>query len=261
MSEQESTQSVIEMRGISVAAMKDSDVVVTENVEWTVKVGDFWAVGGLHGSGKSDFLMMTGGITAPRAGSYFLLGEEMPIFDNERLAHRLRLGLVFDGGQLFNRLTVAENVALPLQYHRGETAAEILKHVTALLEATELTQWANSTPSAMSRNWQRRAGLARALALQPEILLLDNPLGGLDWRHTNWWLNFLNQLSTGHPLLNDKPMTLIVTADNFRPWQGRARQFAFLREKEFVVLGDRSRLNESTEPLLKELLSGTAIEV
>lgn len=261
MSGQKPTEPVIEMRGACVASVKDSDAVVAENVDWTVNAGDFWVVGGLHGSGKSDFLMMTGGITAPTGGSYFLFGDTMPIFDDDRLAQRLRLGLVFDGGQLFNRLTVSENIALPFQYHRDGSAEEILKHVAAILEATDLMQWANSTPSAMSRNWQRRAGLARALALKPEILLLDNPLGGLDWRHTNWWLNFLNQLSAGHPLLDNKPVTLIVTADNLQPWQGRARQFAFLRGKELVVLGDRARLSESTEPLLKELLSGATVAV
>lgn len=261
MNGQKSTRPVIEMRGASIASVKDSDVVVAENVNWTVNAGDFWAIGGPHGSGKSDFLLMTGGITAPKGGSYFLFGDSMPIFDDDRLTQRLRLGLVFDGGQLFNRLTVTENIALPLQYHRDAAAAEILKRVTAILEATELTQWANSTPGAMSRNWQKRAGLARALALGPEVLLLDNPLGGLDWRHTNWWLNFLNQLSSGHPLMNNKPMTLIVTADNLRSWQNRSQQFAFLRGKELVVLGDRARLNESAEPLLKELLSGTAMEV
>src|SRR5262245_63759858 len=112
MSEQKPTQPMIEMRGVSIAAMKDSDTVIAENVNWTVNAGDFWAIGGLHGSGKSDFVMMTGGITAPKGGLYCLFGEEMPIFDDARLAQRLRLGLVFDGGQLFNRLTVAENVAL-----------------------------------------------------------------------------------------------------------------------------------------------------
>jgi putative ABC transport system ATP-binding protein len=259
MSEQKPVQAVIEMRGVSVVAMKNPDVVTTENVTWTVNEGDYWAIGGLHGAGKSDLLMMAGGITAPKSGSYFLFGEEMPIFDDARLEHRLRLGLVFDSGQLFNRLTVAENIALPLQYHRSESAEEILNHAMDILRATELIEWANSTPSAMSRNWQRRVGLARALALRPEVLLLDNPLGGLDWRHANWWLGFLDQLSRGHPLMNNKPTTLVVTADNLRPWQGYARQFAFLREKEFVTLGDRSQLNLPNEPLLKELLSEPAI--
>ena len=67
--------------------------------------------------------------------------------------------------------------------------------VEALLELTELSPWAESRPGALGRNWQKRVGLARALALEPDVLLLDNPLGGLDLRHTQWWLNFLGQLS------------------------------------------------------------------
>ena len=98
---------------------------------------------GLHGSGKSDFLMLTGGLMAPQRGRYRFFGEEMPIFEDARLKERLRLGLVFDGGQLFNHLTVAENVALPLRYHRNlSRAARPTAAVRELLEATELTPWA-----------------------------------------------------------------------------------------------------------------------
>ncbi len=255
------TNPVIEMRDVTVAAMKNPDVVVAGNVDWTVNAGDFWAIGGWHASGKSDFMMTVGGLAAPKKGSYRLFGEEMPIFDDERLARRLRLGLVFDGGQLLNRLTVAGNIALPLQYHTDDPPEKISERVAAILEATELSPWANSTPGAIGRNWRQRAGLARAIALKPEILLVDNPLSGLDLRHANWWLGFLDGLFAGHPLLDKKPVTLVVTADDLRPWKARARQFAFLRDRKFSVLGNRAQLDAVSDPLVKELLSGTAIEV
>ena len=101
----------------------------------------------------------------------------MPIFDEHRLKERLRLGLVFESGQLLNHLTVKENVALPLRYHLDmpeESAAEMIQ---PWLEALELGPWADSTPGAIGRNWARRVGLARALVLRPQILLADNPLG------------------------------------------------------------------------------------
>src|SRR5213595_2170394 len=108
---------VIEMRDVAVGAMRDQSTIVVEEINWTVAAGDYWVIGGLQGSGKSDFLMMTGGLMPPVHGSYQLFGEQMPIFEETRLKERLRLGLVFDGGQLFNHLTVGENVALPLRYH------------------------------------------------------------------------------------------------------------------------------------------------
>src|SRR5206468_1523503 len=102
-------------------------------------------------------------------GTYRFFGEAMPIFEDARLPQRLRLGFVFDGGQLFSQLTVAENIALPLRYHPGLTAAQTEERVKTLLEQTELTPWADSTPATLGRNWRKRAGLARSLALQPGV--------------------------------------------------------------------------------------------
>jgi len=245
---------VIRMEDVTVGSMLDPGVIVAEQINWTVHAGDFWAIAGLQGSGKSDFLMMTGGVMAPRSGRYRLFEEEMPIFEDARLKERLRLGLVFDDGQLLNHLTVAENVALPLQYHRNLSTADALPQIVSLLEALELVPWAHSTPGAIGRRWHKRVGLARALVLKPEVLLVDNPLGGLDLRHTSWWLGFLHQLTLGHPLLDSRPLTLVVTTANLRLWQGRARQFAVLRGQRLVVLGNWQQVESAQQELLQELL-------
>jgi ABC-type transporter Mla maintaining outer membrane lipid asymmetry ATPase subunit MlaF len=241
---------VIEMTGVAVSATRDLDAAVAEEINWTVNAGDYWVVAGLHGSGKSDFLMLTDGLMAPQRGRYRFFGEEMPIFEEARLKERLRLGLVFDGGQLFNHLTVAENVALPLRYHHNLSRAKGASAVSELLEYTELTPWAERAPSQLGRSWQKRAGLARALALEPEVLLLDNPLAGLDPHHVRWWLGFLDQLSKGHPLMHGRPVTLVVTTADFHPWKGQARQFAVLSKKGFVVLGHWGKLAAAGEELV-----------
>jgi ABC-type transporter Mla maintaining outer membrane lipid asymmetry ATPase subunit MlaF len=243
------------MTGVAVGAMRDPDTLVAEGINWTVKTGDYWVVGGLQGTGKSDFLLLTGGLMAPRRGRYQFFGEEMPIFDEERLKERLRLGLVFDGGQLFNHLTIAENIALPLRYHRNLSRAGAAAAVGELLECTALTPWAESTPGTLGRSWQKRAGLARALALQPEVLLVDNPLAGLDPRHVHWWLGFLDQLSKGHRLTGGQPVTLVVTTADFHWWKGHARQFAVLRNHGFVVLGTWGQLEAASAELVRELLT------
>ena len=175
---------VIDMRGVSIAAMKNPARVVAAEVNWTVRPNEFWVVGAPQYTGKSDFLMTTGGIMSPAGGEYWFLGERMPIFEELRMAHRLKLGFVFDGGQLLGHLTVTENIALPLQYHRLLPPAEIGPRVQELLEAMELMPWANNTPANVGRSWRQRAGLARALVLQPAVLVLDSPLTGLDLRHT-----------------------------------------------------------------------------
>ncbi len=245
---------IIEMQDVSVGSMQDPRLSIAEHIDWKVNAGDYWAVAGLQGSGKTDFLMVTGGVMSPLAGCYRLFGEEMPIFEESRLPVRLRLGLVFAGGQLFNHLTVWENVALPLRYHRNLSKLQAEPAVNALLEAMELSPWADSTPGALGWNWQQRVGLARALMLQPEVLLVDNPLGGLDFRHSNWWLGFLHELSKGHPLLGGRPITLVVTTADLRPWKSRAQQFAILRNHRFSVLGTWAQLEAANAELLQELL-------
>jgi ABC-type transporter Mla maintaining outer membrane lipid asymmetry ATPase subunit MlaF len=251
---------VILMRGVSAASLQNQRTVIAEGVNWQVEAGEFWAIAGLQGAGKTAFLMLAGGVMAPSQGSYEFLGEPMPIFSEERLAHRLRLGLVFDGGCLFNHLTVAENIALPLQYHRNLPAAEVEPQLAVLLELTGMMPFARKRPSALGRNWQQRAALARALALKPEVLLLDSPLTGLDQRQQNWWVTILSRLAKGHPYYEGKPVTLAVTTDNLWAWRGRANRFALLDEQRFSVIGEWNDVEQSGDPLVRELLAPTDAE-
>lgn len=141
-----SVRYAIEMRDVSVGSMRDLNSIVVENVNWSVAPGDVWVISGLQGTGKSDFLMMTGGLMAPVSGTYNFLGEEMPIFEDHRLAERLKLGFVFENGQLFNHLTLSENISLPLRYHADLDKTDAAAEVQKLLELMELAPWADSTP-------------------------------------------------------------------------------------------------------------------
>ncbi len=246
---------VIEMDGVAMGSLQNPEVTVLEDVNWRVEAGDYWLLAGMHGSGKSDFIAMTGGLMPPQRGSYRLFGEAMPIYEAERMPARLRLGLVFDGGHLLHRLTVAENLALPLQYHRNASRHEAAERVAAMLEATGLACWADAAAGALARNWQKRVGLARALMLEPEVLLLDNPLGGLDLRHAYWWLDFLGQLSAGGGFLKGRRMTLVATGEDLRPWKERADHFAILKQGRLLTVGRRSALAGHCEPLVRELLA------
>ena len=131
--------------------------------------------------------------------------------------------------------------------------------MAALLELTGLESVAETHPGAISRNRQQRAGLARALSLRPEVLFLDNPLSGLDPRDVSWWLDLLDQLSAGHPVIGGQRMTLVVAGDDLRPWKERAHQFAILKGKRFIGLGSRPELAGHSEPLLRELLPAATI--
>jgi ABC-type transporter Mla maintaining outer membrane lipid asymmetry ATPase subunit MlaF len=251
-------RALIELVDADIVSARAPEALTLGGVSWTVKAGDFWVIGGLQGSGKSDLLSAAAGLSRLARGSLRLFGREItPDYTDECLAERLRLGLVFgDGGRLFSHLTARENVALPLSYHRTGEPAQAEARVEALLEAVAIKAYASHLPSALNPSWRQRVALARALALEPEVLLLDNPVAGLDPQHTRWWLQMLGRLSAGHPLLGARPMTLVVAVDDLRPWRQVGRQFALLDGARLAVLEGPAALEPSASaPLLRELLA------
>jgi ABC-type transporter Mla maintaining outer membrane lipid asymmetry ATPase subunit MlaF len=247
----------LEMIDVAVGSLRAPERVVLEGVNWTVAAGDYWAIGGLHASGKSDFMALVAGLTRPVQGTYRVFGETWRMgYEEQQIEQRLRVGLVFDGGQLWHHLTLAENIALPLCYHQDRSLPEVADQVQPLLELAGLSPFAHQTPGRIGRNRQQRVGLARALSLKPEVLLLDNPLSGLDPRDAFWWLDLLDELAAGHPLLDKRPLTLGVTGDDLRLWQNRAHQFAWLQDKRFMVLGSRAELRAHPEALVHDRVPG-----
>jgi ABC-type transporter Mla maintaining outer membrane lipid asymmetry ATPase subunit MlaF len=123
-----------------------------------------------------------------------------------------------------------------------------------LLELMELTPLADVTPQNVGMNWLKRAALARALMLQPELLLLDGPLSGLGGRHAKWCLHFLDQLWRGHEWCGGKPMTIVATAEDLRPWKNDARHFALLRDKKFGLLGSWKEVAAGDDTIVMELM-------
>ena len=257
MSETDFNPAVIEMRGAQVVSLRDAAFTVVADTNWTVLPGEFWVVAGQQHSGKSDFLMHAAGLVTPARGSCCVLGCDTNDFGEAQLAERLRIGFVFSGGKLFNQLTLAENIALPLRYQRNLPAEEAAATVQTFLESFELTPFANALPTSVAVNWRQRAALARALILQPELLLLDNPLAGLGARHRLWFLDFLNQLWRGHAAFGGQKMTIVVTADDLRPWRDPDKKFAVLDEKQFSILGSWNNVAASRDHVVKELLTGT----
>ncbi len=248
---------LIELVRASIASAQEPDVALVEGVDWKLQPGDFWAVGGLHWAGKSDWLATVAGLQRPVAGTHFLFGREATSLTQvELLGERLRVGLVFEnGGRLFPQMTVEENVSLPLRYHRNGPPEESREAVAAMLELAGLAELAAQPAGQLNRNWRQRVALARALILHPEVLLLDNPLAGLDPRQTRWWMDTLAALNAGHPAFARRPLSLVATTDDLRPWQDRARQFALLQGRRWLSLGGRSELAASAEPALHEFMA------
>lgn len=248
---------LIELVAASISSAQEPDVALVEGVNWKLLPGDFWAVGGLHWTGKSDWLATVAGLQRITAGEHYLFGQEsVSLTQTELVAERLRVGLVFEnGGRLFTQMTVEENISLPLRYHRNSSVEESHTEVAAMLELAGLTEFKTQPASQLNRGWRQRVALARALILKPEVLLLDNPLAGLDPRQTRWWLDTLDALSAGHPVFSHRPLSLVVTTDDLRPWQDHARQFALLQGRRWLSLGGRAELVASTNPAVHEFMA------
>src|SRR5262249_48815341 len=98
------------------------------------------------------------------------------------------------------------------------------------------------------------------LMMRPEVLLVDNPLAGLDLSHRAWWFSLLGQLSRGHEWMNGKPVKLIITTNDLRAWRGCARQFAVLKDKSFVVIVSLEQAESASDELVRELMAANQEE-
>ena len=242
---------VIELVGATICREPGTEPLL-RNVSWRILPGDFWVVTGTHGSGKSLLLESLAGIRPCGGGEVRWFGEPVNFLagdDGARAALRRRLGLVFEnGGRVFSQLSVAENIALPLSYHTGCLLEESLERTAALRSALELDRMAAVPAGRVGRGWMQRIALGRALSLRPEVLLLDNPVAGMDPTHVRWWQTFIGRLAGGHPVVGGHPVTLVVTADDAAPWTGIGRQFAEVCARELRgVAGTESPGRPPTE--------------
>lgn len=248
------------MSGVSVAHPRNPALPLLRAVDWEVNAGDCWIITGLQGSGKTVLLETAAGLHPILDGELHQFGELHT--ENETPASnalRRRFGLVFDGtGRLFPDLSVWENVTLPLRYHQNLDLDEAMAAVADIFLALELEPIANHQPGRLSRAWARRVALARALALKPEVLLLDNPLAGLDPTHLRWWRNLLAGFLAGHPLFGGVPRTLLITCDALRPLLPLGHSFALVHNGNWQELGDRNAVLHSQDPFVRDLLNETS---
>ena len=223
---------------------------VLNGIGLSVKRGETLAVLGRSGTGKSVLLRLIIGLTKPDSGSVRIHGQDIAGLALDQLGGiRKKMGFLFQHAALYDSLTVEQNVAFPLQHHKKEISpSERNDRVRALLAEVGMEAGLEKMPSDISGGMQKRVGLARALALEPDILLLDEPSAGLDPMSAAEINDLVLKLQQEHH------MASIVVTHDLHSAKTIADRLALLNEGKVVIEGSFEELQRSEIEFVQEFL-------
>jgi phospholipid/cholesterol/gamma-HCH transport system ATP-binding protein len=223
--------------------------VVLNGVNLTMKSGDTLAILGRSGTGKSVLLKLIIGLQQPDSGSILVQGQEITGLDMEAMNEiRKTMGFLFQSAALYDSLTVEQNIAFPLKRHTEMTKSERRDRVKELLGSVGMEGDLKKKPSDISGGMQKRVGLARALALKPGILLLDEPTAGLD------------PITSGEidelilKLQEENHMASIVVTHDLQSAKTIADRLAILHEGNVLIEGSFQDLEKSDNKFVMEFM-------
>ena len=219
---------------------------VLAGVDFEVKPGEIFVIMGPSGSGKSVLLKHLIGLEEPDAGEILINGESIT---TPEIAAKYRMALVFQSGALLNSLTVGENVGLYLSEHRLKSPAEIEKIVTEKLEDVGLQDALHKMPGELSGGMKKRAAIARALVIEPQLILYDEPTSELDP---------LSSVVIGDEILELNRRigvtSLVVSHDRDLAF-GVADRIAVMAEGKILVIGTPDEVKKFNHPLVQQFLN------
>jgi len=219
--------------------------VVLDGIDLEVARGEALTVLGRSGTGKSVLLKLIVGLQKPDAGSIQIGGQEIGGLPLDRLNEiRKKVGFLFQQAALYDSLTVEENVAFPLRRHTDLAEGEHKARVRDLLSRMGMEKDLDKMPAEISGGMKKRIGLARALALEPEIMLLDEPTAGLDPITAAEIIDLIRQLRRA------REMSAIVVTHDLRSVEALADRVALLHEGDIVVEGPFEEVQKSDDPFV-----------
>jgi phospholipid/cholesterol/gamma-HCH transport system ATP-binding protein len=234
--------------GLVVRGLRKSfgDQEVLKGVDIDVQPGEIFVIMGPSGSGKSVLLKHLIGLEEPDAGEIFINGEPLT---TPEIAAKYRMALVFQSGALLNSLTVGENVGLYLTEHRLKSPEEVEKIVAEVLSAVGLKDAVDKMPNELSGGMKKRAAIARALVIEPQLILYDEPTSELDP---------LSAVVIGNEILDLNHRihvtSLVVSHDRDLAF-GVADRIAVMIDGQIVTVGTPDAVKNFNDPRVKEFLN------
>jgi phospholipid/cholesterol/gamma-HCH transport system ATP-binding protein len=224
---------------------------VWSDVTLTLPSGEISVLLGPSGTGKSVFLKSLVGLLKPDRGRIVIHGTDI-VGCSERTLYQIRklFGVLFQDGALFGSMSVYDNIAFPLREHTRKSESEIKSIVCSKMEMVGLVGAENKLPGEISGGMRKRAGLARALVLEPEIILFDEPDSGLDPVRTA----YLNQLIVDLNAQTDA--TFLIVTHDINTAQTVPDNIGMLYRRRLVMFGPREVLLTSDEPVVAQFLNG-----
>jgi phospholipid/cholesterol/gamma-HCH transport system ATP-binding protein len=225
---------------------------VLDRVSFDVAAGTACCVLGRSGTGKSVTLKHIIGLMKPDAGHVFVFDQDVPTLSVRELTRvRKGIGFLFQNAALFDSISVGENVAFPMRRHTNLSDGEIRDRVQQKLQAVGLGDQANKMPADLSGGMRKRAGLARAMALDPKLLLVDEPSAGLDPITAGEIDDLLLHLK------QEQNTTLIVVTHNIPSARTIGDELLMLHNARILARGTADELNASDNEIVRAFMRST----
>jgi phospholipid/cholesterol/gamma-HCH transport system ATP-binding protein len=227
--------------------------LILDSVNLQIESGESAVIIGRSGGGKSVLLKHLIGLLQPDTGDVLVDGVSIVSMNERQLLHvREKFGMVFQGAALFDSMTVAENVAFPLERKKKYTAGEIDKRVAAALDMVDLPGTQNKKPAELSGGMRKRVGLARAIIYEPAILVYDEPTTGLDPIMSDCIDKLIIRVR------DTLKVTSVVVTHDMRSAQRVGNHVFLLHQKKIYAHGTPEEIFASQDAIVRQFIDGVA---